>query len=85
MRDLNFEERPRLISITDNDRLKPCPECGGKPAAVIRKNFLKQTARAYCRNCDFELERVEPADYEGDITEDIIAIWNEFAEVWNGD
>lgn len=76
MRDLNFNDRPTLISLTDDNRLKPCSKCGSKPVAHITKNFLQQKAAVGCVHCGGTINILHHGKYEGDIESEIIKEWN---------
>lgn len=76
MRDLNFEDRPVIISFTEDDRLQPCPRCGRNPHAYIIKNIFRQTASVGCTHCPGSINIERPAKYEGDIEAELIDLWN---------
>ena len=76
MRDLTFFERPMFISLADDNRLRLCSKCDGKPIVTVKKNPRRQIAEAVCTHCLKYISIEHHGGYDGDIETEIIKEWN---------
>ena len=59
-----------------DERLLPCPFCGGEAEVITTKTRQGQTSSVRCSKCSCKVTILKPAYYEGDVEKDTVEAWN---------
>ena len=59
-----------------DERLKPCPFCGGEAEVITTKTRQGQTSSVRCSKCSCKVTILKPAFYDGDVEKDTVQAWN---------
>lgn len=59
-----------------DERLLPCPFCGGEAEVITTKTRQGQTSSVRCSKCSCKVTILKPAFYDGDVEKDTVEHWN---------